>query len=96
MPNEIISSEKQEDDGLIGLNWKLHGYDHHQELVKYLRVVRTQETNTDVFLQATCGDSFSDTVRAHKQVLAAASPFFAELLLGTGDGDANLVLVEYS
>ena len=70
--------------------------DHLESLVEYLGSVSRKSSNTDVFLYAVSGNTLSDSLFAHKQVLAAASPFLAELLQETGEADANIFFPDFS
>lgn len=85
----FVSCQKNE-------NIKFCNANRDEDVVEYLKVVKETSLDTDVRLFAEVNNSVSQTVLAHKQVLAAASPFLAELLVETGDLEACLFLCDFS
>lgn len=69
---------------------------HQNDVIGFLKDARENLFKTDVYLQA-FDDSGSSEIYfpAHKEVLAAASPYLAELLDSTDDCDVHISFSEF-
>ena len=66
------------------------------DIVDFLKDVRNNPIKTDVFLHFDKSHSSHVFLSAHKEVLAAASPYLAELLLQTSnDCDVHISFSEF-
>jgi len=66
---------------------------NHEDVIHYLKAARFDCNNTNVSLQPY--GSF-DCLQAHKEVLAAASPFLAEILEISCDCDTTISFFDYT
>lgn len=69
---------------------------HQDDVVGFLKDARVNSFKTDVYLQAfDDSGSIKTNFPAHKEVLAAASPYLAELLESTNDCDVHISFSEF-
>lgn len=69
---------------------------HQDDVVGFLKDARENSFKTDVYLQAFEDSGSTHThFPAHKEVLAAASPYLAELLESTDDCDVHISFCEF-
>ena len=69
---------------------------NHDDVIDYLKIARTDCCDTNVFLQPFGSYDCKNALRAHKEVLAAASPFLAEILGITCDCDTTVSFSDYT
>lgn len=69
---------------------------NHEDVVYYLKDARTNCNNTNVSLQPYGTSGCKNALQAHKEVLAAASPFLAEILEITCDCDIVISFSDYT
>jgi len=71
-------------------------YANDEDVIHYLKVARTSCNNTNVSLQPYGSSYCKNALQAHKEVLAAASPFLAEILEVSCDCDTTISFSDYT
>ena len=67
----------------------------HEDVTDFLKVVRSSCSDTSVVLKP-FGTAGNNSLQAHKEVLAAASPFLAEILGISCDCDIFITFSDYT